>query len=92
VRIELQADCYAGVWAAHAVDTGYIEPLAQSDVNDAITEAKSVGDDWIQQQNGGTVMPDQWTHGSSDERVRWFSNGYQGGQPSDCDTFSTNQL
>jgi predicted metalloprotease len=92
VRLELQADCYGGVWAAHAVDTGYIEPLSQSDVNDALTEAKAVGDDWIEQHQGGQVTPDQWTHGSSDERVRWFTTGYQSGDPNSCDTFSTNNL
>jgi predicted metalloprotease len=92
VRLELQADCYGGVWAANAVSTGYLEPLQQSDIDAAIQEAKAVGDDWIEQKTGGTVTPDQWTHGSSAERVSWFTKGYQSGQPSACDTFSTNQL
>lgn len=92
VRIELQADCYAGVWVANAVSTGYMEPITADQINSAITTAKSVGDDWIERQETGTVSPEQWTHGSSDERVRWFTNGYKGGDPSDCDTFSTNQL
>ena len=92
VRLELQADCFAGVWAANAVNTGYIEPLQQSDIDAALTEAKAVGDDWIQKQSGGGIHPEQWTHGSSEECVRWFTNGYRAGNPQNCDTFNTNQL
>ena len=92
VRLELQADCYAGVWAANAVSTGYIEPLTADQISSAISTAKAVGDDWIQRQSTGTVNPEQWTHGSSDERVRWFTNGYNGSDATDCDTFSTNTL
>jgi predicted metalloprotease len=88
VRSELQADCYAGVWAAHAVETGLVEQLTQADINDGLDAAAAIGDDRIQQQTQGQVNPETWTHGSSEQRRRWFSRGYEQGRPVACDTFS----
>jgi hypothetical protein len=88
VRSELQADCYAGVWAAHAVETGLIEELTQGDINQGLAAAAAIGDDRIQEQTQGQVNPETWTHGSSTQRRRWFSRGYETGRPAACDTFS----
>jgi len=88
VRSELQADCYAGVWAAHAVDTGLIEQLTQADINSGLDAAAAIGDDRIQEKTQGQVNPETWTHGSSEQRRRWFSRGYETGKPAACDTFS----
>jgi predicted metalloprotease len=88
VRSELQADCYAGVWAAHAVEGGLVEQLTQADINDGLDAAGAIGDDRIQQQTQGQVNPETWTHGSSEQRRRWFSTGYEKGRPAVCDTFS----
>jgi uncharacterized protein len=88
VRSELQADCYAGVWAANAVGTGLIESLTQADINAALDAASAIGDDRIQETTQGQVNPETWTHGSSEQRRRWFSRGYEQGRPAACDTFT----
>lgn len=84
VKLELQADCFAGVWANSVNHLGVIQ---EGEIDEAIDAAKSVGDDKIQQQTQGQVNPEQWTHGSSAERVKWFKTGYQTGRPATCNTF-----
>lgn len=99
VRTELQADCFAGIWAKAASstvdpDTGvvFLKPLTEQDINDAIKAASSVGDDHIQQMSQGSVNPDSFTHGSSEQRVKWFMQGYRNGTIASCDTFSAQNL
>jgi len=99
VRLELQADCYAGAWANHAEtvpdDSGrpLIEEITQDDINRALDAAARIGDDFIQENLGnGRVDQDAFTHGSSEQRQQWFMTGYETGDPAQCDTFATDDL
>lgn len=90
VRLELQADCLAGVWAHHADRTRQI--LERGDVEQAMNAAAAIGDDRLQRQAQGRVVPDSFTHGTSEQRVRWFRRGLETGEPKACDTFSAASL
>ena len=89
VRLELQADCFAGVWA-HS--TGERNILENGDIDSALSATKAIGDDRLQQMENGTVSPEKWTHGSSAERTRWFTRGYDKGTIEACDTFGASSL
>lgn len=85
INLELQADCFAGVWAHSVSDLGI---FSQGEINEAMDAAAAIGDDRIQSKVQGQVNPETWTHGSSEARVNWFTEGFQSGSPADCDTFS----
>ena len=89
VRMELQADCYAGVWGHYA---GTMNQLNTGDIAEALNAATAIGDDRLQKQTQGRVVPESFTHGSSEQRVRWFKRGIDSGNPKDCDTFSGGSL
>lgn len=91
VRLELQADCFAGVWAAQARQRGELE-ISQAEVEGAIAAATAIGDDRLQQESQGRVIPDSFTHGSSEQRVRWFTRGLQTGDMNQCDTFAARSI
>jgi uncharacterized protein len=98
VRLELQADCYAGMWTKGATSTTdksgvrIFESIDEGDITEALDSAKAVGDDRIQKQGGGDVNKEQWTHGSSEERARWFTTGLNATSIKECDTFAASSL
>ena len=90
VRQELQADCFAGLWAHHANRSRQI--LEAGDIDEALTAASAIGDDRLQKRAQGRVVPDSFTHGSSAQRVRWFKRGLETGTVKDCNTFAVSNL
>lgn len=92
VKLELQADCFAGVWARNATRTGIVAAITQQDIADGLDAASVIGDDRIQQAAGQRVRPETFTHGTSAQRQRWFSTGYSTGDPNRCDTWHAASL
>jgi predicted metalloprotease len=89
VKMELQADCFAGVWGHYMQQQQILEP---GDLQEALNAAEAIGDDRLQQQSQGRVTPDSFTHGTSEQRYSWFKRGFDGGDPGQCDTFGNGRL
>ena len=90
VRVELQADCFAGIWGYHAQQSRHV--LQEGDLESALRAATAIGDDTLQRQAQGHVVPETFTHGTSDQRVRWFRRGFESGRMEDCNTFGSKAL
>jgi predicted metalloprotease len=90
VRVELQADCFAGIWAHNADRSRQL--LESGDIEEGLNAASAIGDDRLQKQTRGYVSPESFTHGSSEQRVRWFKRGFESGQMESCDTFGAQNL
>jgi predicted metalloprotease len=90
VMVELQADCFAGVWANHAQSQR--SALEPGDIEEGLNAAAAVGDDRLQRRSQGYVVPESFTHGTSEQRVAWFRRGFENGDPDSCDTFNSQQL
>ncbi len=89
MRLELQADCFAGIWARSTQERNLLEG---GDIDEALRATAAIGDDKLQRQATGTVSPEKWTHGSSEQRGKWFRRGYETGKIEACDTFSAQGL
>ena len=85
VRVELQADCFAGIWGKYTEQKGLLE---RGDLEEALNAATQIGDDTLQKRMQGYVVPESFNHGTSEQRMRWFQRGFDSGKKSDCDTFS----
>ncbi len=92
MKLELQADCLAGVWARNAVATGFVDAITQADIEDGLDAASVIGDDRIQQSMRGRVNPEAFTHGTSAQRQRWLTTGYQKGTGNACNTWEARSL